>query len=290
MDPTKRTVLITGCSSGGIGAALAIEYHQRGYHVFATTRNTKKIPTSLTSLPSVTALALDVTSPQSIEAAVKEVSEITGGRLDVLVNNSGAALTAPALDTDVEQARGVFEVNVLGVLAVTKAFTPLLVRAKDACIVNNSSINGETNLPFSAIYGASKAATTALSETLRLEVAPLGIRVVTVITGIIETNLHDNEPEHPLPSGSYYKPVESWLQDRISGKNRPPGMPVEEFAKQLVRKCEGGAKGKVYVGPLTPLFVYLKWWMPSFVWDYFMLQSGPKNFGEVALAVKRKQQ
>lgn len=117
-----------------------------------------------------------------------------------------------------------------------------------------------------AVYGASKAATTQFSETLRLEVAPLGIRVATVITGIIETNLHNNEPEHPLPPSSYYKSVESWLQDRTSGKNRPPGMPVEEYARQLVQKCESGAKGKVYVGPLTPLFVYLQWWMPSFIW------------------------
>ncbi|KAK4501774.1 hypothetical protein PRZ48_007583 [Zasmidium cellare] len=289
MDVSKRSVLITGCSSGGIGAALAIEYQQRGYHVFATTRNTKKLPTSLSSLPNVTSLALDVTSPQSIDAAAKQVSQTTGGRLDVLVNNSGAALTAPALDTDVEQARNLFEVNVLGVLAVTKAFTPLLMRGENAYIINNSSINGETNLPFSALYGASKSATTAFSETLRLEIAPLGIRVVTAITGIIETNLHNNEPEHPLPSTSYYKPIEGWLRDRVSGKNRPPGMPVEEYAKQLVGKCEGGAKGKVYVGPLTGLFVYLEWWMPSFVWDYFMVQSGPKNFGDIAVAAKAKQ-
>lgn len=152
MGPTKRTVLITGCSAGGIGAALAIEYQRRGYHVFATTRNTKKIPKSLTSLPDVTTLALDVTSLPSIDAAAKEVAKITEGRLDVLVNNSGAALTAPALDSDVEQARNIFEVNVLGLLAVTKAFTPLLVHGSDACIVNNSSINGEANVPFSCKF------------------------------------------------------------------------------------------------------------------------------------------
>lgn len=149
MDRNARTVLITGCSEGGIGAALAVEYQQRGYHVFATTRNTKKIPNSVKSLSNVTCLSLDVTSQQSIDAAVKEVSKITGGRLDTLVNNSGAALTASVLDTEVEHARNMFEVNVLGVLAVTKAFSPLLVHGKNPCVVNNSSINGETQLPFS---------------------------------------------------------------------------------------------------------------------------------------------
>lgn len=105
-----------------------------------------------------------------------------------------------------------------------------------------------------------------MSESLRLELIPLGIRVVTVVTGIIETNLHHNEPEHSLPANSYYKPIEGWLKDRESGKNRPPGQPVQDFARQFVQKCENGAKGKVYIGPLTPLFVYLKWWMPSFIW------------------------
>lgn len=147
----RRTVLITGCSAGGIGEGLAIEYQRRGYHVFATTRNIKKISNSLSSLPNVTSLALDVISQQSIDAAVKQVSKITESRLDVLVNNSGAALTAVALDTDVGQARNMFEVNVLGVLAVTKAFAPLLMESKDACIVNNSSINGETNVLFSGM-------------------------------------------------------------------------------------------------------------------------------------------
>lgn len=163
----KRTVLITGCSEGGIGAALAHEYRQRAYHVFATARNTKKIPQSLTNSPSdVTIVELDVTSPESVDRAVKQVSEVAG-KLDVLVNNSGVAITATVLDTEIEHARNMLEVNVigmhailtswhrcgvdhlLGVLVVMKAFAPLLVRSQDPCIVNNSSIAGETQLPFS---------------------------------------------------------------------------------------------------------------------------------------------
>lgn len=105
-----------------------------------------------------------------------------------------------------------------------------------------------------------------MSESLRLELIPLRIRVVTVITGIIESNLHSNEPKKQLPAASYYKPVEGWLADRDSGKNRPPGMPAEKYAKEFVDRCESGAKGKIYIGPLTLFFVYLKWWMPTFIW------------------------
>lgn len=108
-----------------------------------------------------------------------------------------------------------------------------------------------------------------MSESLRLELIPLKIRVVTVITGIIESNLHYNEPKKHLPPSSYYKSVEGWIADRESGKNRPPGMPAQEYATQFVTRCESGVKGKIYIGPLTPLFVYLRWWMPTFIWVSF---------------------
>lgn len=125
----------------------------------------------------------------------------------------------------------------------------------------------------SAVYGASKAATTNFGETLRLELKPLGMRVVTVITGIIETKLHDNEPRQEMSDKSYYKPLEGWIEDRRTGKNRPPGMSATKYAEQLAAKVEGGASGKVYVGPLTPLFVYLQWWMPTFIWVCVLLRN-----------------
>lgn len=107
---------------------------------------------------------------------------------------------------------------------------------------------------------------TNFSETFRLELKPLGIRVATVITGIIETKLHDNEPRQAMSEESLYKPLEVWIDDRRTGKNRPPGMAVTKYAEQLAQKIEGGASGKVYIGTLTPLFVFLHWWMPTAIW------------------------
>lgn len=116
------------------------------------------------------------------------------------------------------------------------------------------------------VYGASKAAATRLSETMRLELEPLGIKVVTLITGIIETNLHANESAITLSEASFYKPIEGWLNDRIAGKDRPKGMSTEDYAQAFVRSVENGSSGKVYIGPISKLIQYVQWWMPTMVW------------------------
>jgi 1-acylglycerone phosphate reductase len=147
-----NSVLITGCSAGGIGASLAAVFQKRNYLVFATARNTTKLPSSLLSLPNVVSLELDVTSPTSIAAAVVAVKEKLGDKgLDVLVNNSGMGITAPGLDTDIEQAKALFEVNFWAVLRMMQAFADMLVKAKGA-VVNISSIAGETHDIYHCMY------------------------------------------------------------------------------------------------------------------------------------------
>ena len=97
---SRKTVLITGCSAGGIGPALVLSFQKRGYTVFATARSLKKM-TELTSLSNVHVLELDVVNPASIAAVVAAVKERTGGSLDVLVNNAGQQLIMPALDAGI---------------------------------------------------------------------------------------------------------------------------------------------------------------------------------------------
>ncbi|KAI5356608.1 putative short-chain dehydrogenase/reductase SDR, NAD(P)-binding domain superfamily [Septoria linicola] len=281
MTTRTRSILITGCSEGGIGAAVALQYQKRGYHVFASARDTTKLPTLLTSLPQVTPIVLDVTSEDSIRSAVETVSKATSGTLDILFNNAGTSLTCPALDTPISDARRQFEVHAIAPLAMAQAFFPLLMNGESPVILNNSSIAGETNLPFQAAYGASKAAVANLGETMRLELEPLGVRVITVVTGTIETKLHENEKLAELPESSYYLPLGHWLKERKAGTNRPKGMAVEDYARLLVDKVEKGQSGKIFVGPLTPLFVWLEWWMPTWIWDKFMLMSGPPSQNEL---------
>jgi 1-acylglycerone phosphate reductase len=143
---TPKTVLITGCSAGGIGFALAHEFHRHGLTVFATTRDVTKMH-ELETLPNTTLLPLDVTSPAAIASAVQEVSQRTDGKLDYLINNSGQSLHAPALDTDIDDAMRLFDVNFWGVLRMVQAFAPLLIKA-GGTVVNIGSIVGILHMPF----------------------------------------------------------------------------------------------------------------------------------------------
>jgi 1-acylglycerone phosphate reductase len=136
----KQSVLITGCSEGGIGYALAREFQSRGLHVFATARNPAKMA-ALENLPDVTLLALDVTSASSIAGAVEVVKTRTNGRLTYLVNNSGSQYLSPILDTNIEMAKDMYEVNLWGVLRVIQAFAPLIIEDHGS-IINIASIAG----------------------------------------------------------------------------------------------------------------------------------------------------
>lgn len=140
----KKTVLITGCSTGGIGWAMAKAFHEHGYHVFATARDPSKA-TDLSELSNVEILELDVTIPQTIAQCKETVARRTGGKLDVLINNAGVETQSPLLDVDIEEAKRLYDVNVWGVLAVTQAFAPLLIEAKGV-IANQSSIDAALSM------------------------------------------------------------------------------------------------------------------------------------------------
>lgn len=145
-----KSVLLTGCSNGGIGAGLGEVFQEKGYHVFITLRNLSKLPQTLAKLPNVTVLTLDVLLPESIAAAVESVNQVTNGRLDVLVNNSGRAIFAPALDTSIEDAKKIFDLNVWAPMAMLQAFAPMLIKSK-GYIVNNTSANSVIPMPFMSI-------------------------------------------------------------------------------------------------------------------------------------------
>ncbi|KKY27177.1 putative short-chain dehydrogenase [Diplodia seriata] len=216
--PRKQTVLITGCSADGIGHALALAFHARGLHVFATARNPSKMSSALLSLPHVTPLALDVCSAASVGAAVDAVRAHTGGAgsLDYLVNNAGALYVAPVLDGDLDRARALFDVNFWGVVATTKAFAGLLVEAR-GCVVNLSSLAAVMYAPYYGYYAASKAAMQKLGETLRLEMQPLGVRVITVVSGAVESKVFDNGGGFKSPEGSLYAPAEKEIAAHADG-------------------------------------------------------------------------
>lgn len=237
---SKRTVLITGCSDGGLGAALAIAFHEAGLKVFATARNPSKM-SQLSSL-GIELLTLDVISDSSIAACVSQLSSLNISSLDILVNNAGAQFLMPISDLSIPDAKKIFDVNVWSHLAVTQAFLPLLLRSPHGgIIVNQTSIGACLTIPFQSVYNASKAAFAMFSDTLRLELQPFGIKVVDLRTGVVNSNLIGNvqqtqkESDQLLPEGSVYTPAKDTVekalrQEAFVGQ----GMPSDKWAREVV--------------------------------------------------------
>ena len=128
----------------------------------------------------MTTLRLDVTDKEAIRNVRDEVEELTGGRLDVLVNNAGFGYTVAVTDMHLEDVRDLFETNVIAPVAMVQAFAPMLIASGDGRIVQLGSIAAFVPMPFGAAYNMSKAALMALSNTLRVEMAPFNVKVVHV--------------------------------------------------------------------------------------------------------------
>ncbi|KAF2664208.1 NAD(P)-binding protein [Microthyrium microscopicum] len=227
----KKTVLITGCSDGGLGAGLAIAFHKAGLHVYATARNPNKM-TELAAM-GIETRTLDVLNDESIAACVKDIPS-----LDILVNNAGGGYFMPASDLSIPEAKKLFDLNVWSYLAVTQAFLPLLIKSK-GLLVNQTSISSVSTVPFTSAYSASKAAMATFSDGLRLELAPFGIRVVELKTGAVQSNFMPNLPEASvkLPQGSIYEPARDNVETIMSGQQfLEDATPLDKWSSQVVHE------------------------------------------------------
>ena len=185
-EQQARPVAIVTGASGGIGDATARALHAAGYRVFGTYRRPPA-----TRSPGIEYLACDVTSDESVAAAVSEVLS-KDGRIDLLVNNAGVGLVAGAEESSLEQAKSLFDVNLFGVIRMTKAVLPIMRRKRAGRIVNVSSVMGLIPAPFMALYSASKHALEGYSESLDHEVRGSGIRVVLVEPAYTQTSFEGN--------------------------------------------------------------------------------------------------
>ena len=180
----KKTVLITGASSG-FGKVAAKLFHTNDWNVVATMRSPEK-ETELSTLSNVFISKLDVTDKLSIQNAIKEGIK-KFGKIDVLVNNAGyGALGALEAATE-EQVKQQFDVNLFGLIEVTKAVLPGMRQQKSGVIINVSSVGGRITFPFSSLYHATKFAVEGLTESLQYELNPLGIRLKIVEPGGYKT-------------------------------------------------------------------------------------------------------
>jgi NAD(P)-dependent dehydrogenase (short-subunit alcohol dehydrogenase family) len=229
----QQVVLITGCSSG-IGREAARRFAAAGFRVYASMRRPQQADELRAEAASrgwaLSTPALDVTSDDSVNAAVSALLAETAGRLDVLVNNAGYYLLGPLEETGPDELRALFETNVIGVQRVTRAVLPAMRARGAGAIVNISSVAGRVAVPIAGAYHSSKWALEALSETLRYELRPFGIRVAIVEPGPFQTALHDKE-QLPAAAGrpdSPYRPLFEEYQRRSHAmKRRAPGPVVE---------------------------------------------------------------
>ena len=228
-------VLISGCSSG-IGRALAEAFRAAGYQVWAGAR--KAADLEQLSAAGFQAVALDVNDPQSIQQTVERLSS-EAGRLDILINNAGYGGIGPLLDGGVEAIQQQFETNVFSLVGVTRACFPLLRESK-GLVVNIGSVSGVMTTPFAGAYCASKAAVHALSDALRMELAPFSIEVMEVQPGAIASNFGANASQHAeqlISESSPWWPLREGIRARANLSQENP-TPASEFAQSLLRAVQ----------------------------------------------------
>jgi short-subunit dehydrogenase len=194
----KKVVLITGGSSG-IGKSIGEYLHDKGFKVYGTSRNPKKITHSLFPL-----IALDVREKESIISCVTEIVQ-KEGQLDVVINNAGVGITGPIEEIPTAEIRNNFETNVFGPIEVMKAVLPQMRIQKSGLIINITSIAGYMGLPYRGIYSASKGALELITEALRMEVRAHGIQITNVAPGDFATNIAAGRYHAPVVEGSAYE-------------------------------------------------------------------------------------
>jgi NAD(P)-dependent dehydrogenase (short-subunit alcohol dehydrogenase family) len=253
-----QVIFVTGCSTG-IGRATAIEAARRGHRVFASARRRQDIA-DLTA-KGIETLTLDVTDAGSIAEAVTAVLATAGG-IDALVNNAGYGQYGAVEDVSPEEWRAQFDVNVFGALAVLRAVLPAMREARRGTVVNVSSVAGKVTVPFAGAYCASKHALEAISDALRVELAPWQIRVVVIEPGPIGTRFGDRTRQAtarilstPGPYSRFYENAEKASERGFQrGRRRP-----EAVARVIVGAIESKRPRTRYrVAPLARVLVPLK--------------------------------
>jgi NAD(P)-dependent dehydrogenase (short-subunit alcohol dehydrogenase family) len=228
-----RAVVVTGASTG-IGAAIARDLAGRGFQVFGTVRRAEDA--AALERAGMTPVRMDVTDTESITRARVEVERaLAGGPLAGLVNNAGIPAAGPLELLPLDEFRQVLEVNVIGALAVTQAFLPLL-RAGRGRIVNISSVAGRSVLPFMGPYAASKFALEAVSDALRRELRPFGVLVTVIEPGSFQSRIWSKVESADLGryrGTPYERVLERFRQAALKSAERAP--PPDKVARAVAR-------------------------------------------------------
>jgi NAD(P)-dependent dehydrogenase (short-subunit alcohol dehydrogenase family) len=253
-----KTILVTGASSG-FGRLTAETLSKSGHKVFAGFRSVegarKQIADELKA-KNIEVLKVDVTDQAGVDKAIVQLLEKSGNKLDVVVNNAGMASAGLSEGFTAEQARDLFEVNVFGVQRVMRATLPVLRAKRAGLVINVGSILGRVTLPFFGLYGASKFAVEAMTDSYRYELSQLGVDVVLVQPSAYPTNMYAaaQKPANGELVKSYGETGEvpgkilKTFMTLFQGENAPNPQDVATAIDKIVATPAGSRPDRAVVG------------------------------------------
>lgn len=262
----SKVVLITGASSG-LGKATASYLADLGYVVYGTCRN----PNQYETPPNYKLISLDLNKPTSIQSAVEELLG-EEGRIDVLINNAGSGIIGPMEELEIDALRANFETNCYGPLLLMQKVLPVMRKQKEGFVVTITSIGCAMGLPFRGAYSASKGALSLLTESLRMEVKPFGIKMCTVAPGDFVSDIASRRYYAPQKEQSAYEAIYKRNLATIDA-HVSAGIQPEVIAHKIARILpQKNPKVHYRVGaPLQKFSVVLKGILPSRLFEKLLL-------------------
>ncbi|CAE6414285.1 unnamed protein product [Rhizoctonia solani] len=252
-------VLITGCSSGGIGYALCEAFAAEGCTVYATSRRLESM-TSLTH-PSIHCLEMDVTSDDSVKKCVEHIVHETG-RVDFAIANAGIPCFGPVLDISIEDAKTVMDTNVLGVLRLAQAVFPHMASRKQGTFMTLGSVIAYSAVPWAGLYCASKAAVSSVTEALQMEARALSpdIHVSLIVAAVVKSRFTSNS-RFEIPKTSLFKSCAAGIRAVTETSVGSSIMPPSQFAATIVHTAlrKQGPPQRLSYGSHVALFWVLRW-------------------------------
>ena len=232
----EKVALVTG-SSSGIGFETALALARENYFTYASMRNTSKAvkiqEIAKKENLNLTVIELDMDKEDSIKSAVKKIQE-QKGRIDVLVNNAGYGLFGCLEDITMEELKAQFQTNFFGIVSLIQEIAPIMRKQGSGIIVNVSSVAGRIGFPGTPAYISSKFALEGLSECMRYELSPFGIKTIIIEPGVIQTNFFSSmKVAHGKP-GSPYKEITEKVMNGVK-MMAEMGTPPVEVAKTIMK-------------------------------------------------------
>jgi len=269
----KRQPLVTGASSG-MGKEIAKRLIQDGFQVYVAARQIDKME-DLAAL-GARLLRMDISKDEEIDVAVATILDEVDG-VDVLVNNAGFGLYGPVEDIGIDEARYQFEVNVFGPARLTQLLLPAMRKKKAGTIVNITSMGGKIYTLLGAWYHATKHALEGWSDSLRLELAPFGIKVVVIEPGLIETGFGDVVADGLLKrsgTGAYAKVTEAVAKTTRATYGHGRGSDPRLIADVVSRAVKSARPRTRYAaGKYAKMMIGVRKWLGDRMFDRLILSQ-----------------